>query len=168
MLILSWQVVQLRWSSALTATTTPISTLAHGSTAPTPIWGRTTLWIRLFQAWRRASVSMPNKRTQHWKASLATRTPLSFSPHMTKGWAAALTRSTTLMVRLGNRNSNFTFLEQDGETILGLSANYHVLPTGVFWGVTGWIFTILQLLKEKKKENPVGFCKHFPLLLYLL
>ena len=44
------QVAQVRWSSAPTATTTPTSTLAHGSTAPTPTWGRTTRWTRLFRA----------------------------------------------------------------------------------------------------------------------
>lgn len=100
-LILSCQAEQVRWSSAPTATTTPTSTLAHGSTAPMPIWGRTTRWTRLYRAWRKASMSTPSTTTRHWRASSATRTPPSFSPHTRKGWAATLPRSTMLMVRLG-------------------------------------------------------------------
>lgn len=126
MLILSCQAEQVRWSSAPTATTTPTSTLAHGSTAPMPIWGRTTRWTRLYRAWRKASMSTPSTTIRHWRASSATRTPPSFSPHTRKGWAATLPRSTMLMVRLGVWNSIFFFylLEQDGDTILSLGANY--------------------------------------------
>lgn len=46
----TFQVVLALWLSALTATTTPTSTLAHGNTAPMPTWRTMSLWTRLSQA----------------------------------------------------------------------------------------------------------------------
>lgn len=45
-----FQVVLALWLSALTATTTPTSTLAHGNTAAMLTWMTMTLWTRLYQA----------------------------------------------------------------------------------------------------------------------
>lgn len=93
------QVARGRWSSALTATTMPTSTLARGSTALTPTWARTTRWTKLCRAWRSPSASTPSTRTQPWRASSATRTPPFSSLHTRRGWAATRPQSTMLMVR---------------------------------------------------------------------
>ena len=146
-LLLSCQVVQVRWSSAPTATTTPTSIHALGSTARTPIWGRTTHWIRVYRAWRRASVSMHSTRTQLWRASLATRTPPSFSPRTIKGSAATLPRSTMLMVR--QKFQFLPFLSRVVSSSFCLGANYHDLCAEALLGKHAEFSTCSYWKREK-------------------
>ncbi len=160
MLLLFLQVVGVHLSSAPTATTTPTSTHAHGSTAPMRTLGMKTHLTRLFQAWRRASVSTPSMRTRLWRASLVTRTPLSFSPHMIKGSAATLPWSTMLTVSVWNRNAPFFLSQQHGDSIFCLSGckitNFPVL------GNTQKSHSPAATEKQTKKRASV--CASLPLL----
>lgn len=144
------QVVPVRWSSAPTATTTPTSTLARGSTAPTPTSGRTTHSTRLCQALRTASASTASTRTGHWRASSATRTPPSSSPPTRKGWAATLPQSTLLMVRTAIRKSTFLFLNK-------MMTKHLSGCKLVFWVITSnekfWFSHISYPFKKHSREQ---------------